>query len=251
MTYELTPAVHGTELRLTVTPRYRGIARLVGWLMQPSTRKRLRANLDRLVQPRPGSVRPRPGRGGRSVRLPVSPRLRRRDRRDSACVRGPAAVGPGRLLPGHPGRDDPRYRSGRRIRDPGDLHPCLARRFATTPSGYRATAPVMAHTAARRPGLEREAKQAALSAVRVTELRPQPVAFLRHVGAHEGVDGTRRLPRHQPVAVVVQGHRLAECGAKFRLSASEGKRTTGGRVQGQGRAVRTIGRCPAGVPGRV
>ncbi len=50
MTYELTPVAHGTELRLTVTPRYRGVARLVGWLMQPSTRKRLQANLDRLVQ---------------------------------------------------------------------------------------------------------------------------------------------------------------------------------------------------------
>ena len=50
MAYELTPVAHGTELRLTVTPRYRGIARLVGWLMQPSARKRLQANLDRLVQ---------------------------------------------------------------------------------------------------------------------------------------------------------------------------------------------------------
>ena len=50
MAYELTPVADGTELRLTVTPRYRGIARLVGWLMQPSTRKRLQANLDRLVQ---------------------------------------------------------------------------------------------------------------------------------------------------------------------------------------------------------
>lgn len=50
MTYELTPVAHGTELRLTVTPRYRGIAWLVGWFLQPSTRKRLQANLDRLVQ---------------------------------------------------------------------------------------------------------------------------------------------------------------------------------------------------------
>ena len=30
MVYELTPVPHGTELRLTVTPRYRGIARLIG-----------------------------------------------------------------------------------------------------------------------------------------------------------------------------------------------------------------------------
>ncbi len=50
MTYELTPIVNGTALRLTVTPRYRGIARLVGRLTQASTRKRLQANLDRLVQ---------------------------------------------------------------------------------------------------------------------------------------------------------------------------------------------------------
>jgi len=50
MAYELTPEPHGTTLRLTVTPRYRGIARLVGWLMQPSTRKRLQANLDRLAE---------------------------------------------------------------------------------------------------------------------------------------------------------------------------------------------------------
>jgi uncharacterized protein YndB with AHSA1/START domain len=50
MAYELTPVPHGTQVRLTVTPRYRGIARLVGWLMQPSTRRRLQANLDRLAQ---------------------------------------------------------------------------------------------------------------------------------------------------------------------------------------------------------
>ena len=50
MAYELTPVADGTELRLTVTPRYRGIARLVGRLMQRSTRQRFQANLDRLVQ---------------------------------------------------------------------------------------------------------------------------------------------------------------------------------------------------------
>ena len=50
MTYELTPATHGTELRLTFTPRYRGLARLVVRLMQASTQRRLQANLDRLVQ---------------------------------------------------------------------------------------------------------------------------------------------------------------------------------------------------------
>jgi hypothetical protein len=49
MAYELTPVTHGTEVRLTVTPRYRGIARLVGRLLQSSTRKRLQANLDRLA----------------------------------------------------------------------------------------------------------------------------------------------------------------------------------------------------------
>jgi uncharacterized protein YndB with AHSA1/START domain len=50
MAYALTPVANGTEVRLTVTPRYRGIARLVGWLMQRSARKRLQANLDQLVQ---------------------------------------------------------------------------------------------------------------------------------------------------------------------------------------------------------
>ncbi len=50
MTYELTPVAHGTEVRLIVTPRYRGIARLVGRLMQPLIRRRLQANLDRLAQ---------------------------------------------------------------------------------------------------------------------------------------------------------------------------------------------------------
>jgi uncharacterized protein YndB with AHSA1/START domain len=50
MTYVLTQVPLGTELRLTVTPRYRGIARLVGRLMQTSTRRRLQANLDRLAQ---------------------------------------------------------------------------------------------------------------------------------------------------------------------------------------------------------
>lgn len=50
MAYELTPVGRTTELRLTVTPRYRGIARLVGWSMQPMMRKRLQANLDRLAQ---------------------------------------------------------------------------------------------------------------------------------------------------------------------------------------------------------
>src|SRR3712207_502133 len=50
MAYALTPVADGTEVRLTVTPRYRGVARLVGRLMQRSTEKRLQANLDRLVQ---------------------------------------------------------------------------------------------------------------------------------------------------------------------------------------------------------
>jgi uncharacterized protein YndB with AHSA1/START domain len=55
MAYELTPVADGTEVRLTVTPRYRGVARVVGWLMQPLARKRLQANLDRLVQVVPAS----------------------------------------------------------------------------------------------------------------------------------------------------------------------------------------------------
>ena len=50
MTYGLTARPDGTEVRLTVTPRYRGFARLVGRLMQPAMRKRLQANLDRLAQ---------------------------------------------------------------------------------------------------------------------------------------------------------------------------------------------------------
>jgi uncharacterized protein YndB with AHSA1/START domain len=50
MTYELTPASGGTEVRLTATPHYRGIARLVGRFIQPSMRRRLQANLDRLAQ---------------------------------------------------------------------------------------------------------------------------------------------------------------------------------------------------------
>lgn len=50
MAYQLTPVPQGTEVRLTVTPHYRGIARLVGRLLQPSMRRRLQANLDRLAQ---------------------------------------------------------------------------------------------------------------------------------------------------------------------------------------------------------
>lgn len=49
MTYELTPVAQGTELRLTVIPRYRGIARLMMRFMRASTQRRLQANLDRLV----------------------------------------------------------------------------------------------------------------------------------------------------------------------------------------------------------
>lgn len=49
MTYQLSRAGHGTELRLTFTPHYRGVARLIVRLMQTSTQRRLQANLDRLV----------------------------------------------------------------------------------------------------------------------------------------------------------------------------------------------------------
>ena len=50
MVYELTPVARGTDLRLTVTPRYRGIARLAGRLIRSSTRQRLQADLDRLAR---------------------------------------------------------------------------------------------------------------------------------------------------------------------------------------------------------
>jgi AraC family transcriptional regulator len=66
----------------------------------------------------------------------------------------------------------------------------FARRFATTPSAYRAAAPVMAQIPTRGPGLEQEAGEGVLSAVRATQLRPQPVAFLRHIGSYEDVDGS-------------------------------------------------------------
>jgi uncharacterized protein YndB with AHSA1/START domain len=51
MTYELAPATLGTELRLTVTPRYRGLARLVmgSRFMRRATERQLQSNLDRLV----------------------------------------------------------------------------------------------------------------------------------------------------------------------------------------------------------
>jgi AraC family transcriptional regulator len=66
----------------------------------------------------------------------------------------------------------------------------FARRFSTSPSGYRAAATVRGRTPARQPGLEQQAAEPALSAVRAAELRPQPVAFLRHVGAYEDVDAS-------------------------------------------------------------
>jgi AraC family transcriptional regulator len=65
------------------------------------------------------------------------------------------------------------------------------RRFATSPSAYRAAAPVAARAAAPRPGLEQEAAEPALSTVRPAELRAQPVAFVRHVGPYEDVDGSQ------------------------------------------------------------
>jgi AraC family transcriptional regulator len=64
------------------------------------------------------------------------------------------------------------------------------RRFATSPAGYRAAAPVRARTPVRRPGLEQDGVSPALSAVRAVELRAQPVAFVRHVGPYEDVDGS-------------------------------------------------------------
>jgi hypothetical protein len=50
MAYELTPAAGGTELSLTASSRFRGVARLVGWLTRPAMRKQLRADLDRLAR---------------------------------------------------------------------------------------------------------------------------------------------------------------------------------------------------------
>ena len=64
------------------------------------------------------------------------------------------------------------------------------RRFASSPSGYRATAPVRARAPARRPGLELDSVAPTLSAVRALELRAQPVAFLRHLGPYEDVDAS-------------------------------------------------------------
>ena len=64
------------------------------------------------------------------------------------------------------------------------------RRFASSPSGYRATAPVRARAPARRPGLELDSVEPTLSAVRALELRAQPVAFLRHLGPYEDVDAS-------------------------------------------------------------
>ena len=43
---------------------------------------------------------------------------------------------------------------------------------------------------ARRPGLEQEAAEPTLSAVRAAELRAQPVAFIRHIGPYEHVDAS-------------------------------------------------------------
>jgi AraC family transcriptional regulator len=66
----------------------------------------------------------------------------------------------------------------------------FARRFASTPSGYRSTTPTLDRTPTRRPGIEEGSAQPALSTVRVAELRPQPVASLRHIGPYEDVDGS-------------------------------------------------------------
>jgi AraC family transcriptional regulator len=63
----------------------------------------------------------------------------------------------------------------------------FTRRFGTTPSAYRA--PVAATTPPPSPGLE-QIGDGVVSAVRATRMRPQPVAFLRHVGPYEDVDGS-------------------------------------------------------------
>lgn len=66
----------------------------------------------------------------------------------------------------------------------------FSRRFSTSPSGYRAAAPVRGRAPARRPGLEQQAAEPALSAVRAVRLRAQPVAFIRHIGPYEHVDAS-------------------------------------------------------------
>ena len=75
-------------------------------------------------------------------------------------------------------------------RTPETFTRAFTRRFATTPAAYRTRGPATQQTAARRPGLEQQAGHSALSAVRATQLRPQPVAFLRHTGPYEDVDGS-------------------------------------------------------------
>jgi AraC family transcriptional regulator len=66
----------------------------------------------------------------------------------------------------------------------------FSRRFSTSPSGYRAAAPLRGRVRARRPGIEQDAAQPALSAVRPAQLRAQPVAFIRHIGPYEDVDAS-------------------------------------------------------------
>lgn len=66
----------------------------------------------------------------------------------------------------------------------------FARRFSTSPSGYRAAAPATGDAAVRRQGLDLAAAEPALSAVRALELRPQSVAFIRHLGRYEDVDAS-------------------------------------------------------------
>ena len=82
----------------------------------------------------------------------------------------------------------------------------FSRRFSTSPSGYRAAAPVRGRAPARRPGLEQEAAEPTLSAVRAAELRAQPVAFIRHIGPYEHVRVVVRRTRNL-VARTKRGHR--------------------------------------------
>lgn len=64
------------------------------------------------------------------------------------------------------------------------------RHFGVSPGGWRER-----HTAgglgqhARQPGLSEAAEGASLSSTRIVELRPIEVAFLRHVGRYDQVDG--------------------------------------------------------------
>jgi AraC family transcriptional regulator len=63
------------------------------------------------------------------------------------------------------------------------------RRFGVAPSAYRATGPLGAAQVERRPGVEERLHGYELSETGPRELRATHVAFLRHVGPYDQVDG--------------------------------------------------------------